>query len=63
MIYKDHYIWHNNTRLDRPWMLQQGYSVIGTYRTLSAAKGAATRYYNIDRLTVREYVTKGAHYQ
>ena len=45
MIYKDHYIWHNNTRLDRPWMLQQGIAIIGAYRTLAAAKGAATRYH------------------
>ena len=44
-MYKDHYIWHNNTRLDRPWMLQQGIAIIGTYRTLAAAKGAATRYH------------------
>ena len=45
MLYKEHYIWHNDTRADRPWMLQQGYQIIGTYRTLSAAKGAATRRY------------------
>ena len=44
MMYKEHYIWHNSTRLDRPWMLQQGIAIIGTYRTLAAAKGAATRY-------------------
>ena len=44
MMYKEHYIWHNSTRLDRPWMLQQGIVIIGTYSTLAAAKGAATRY-------------------
>ena len=44
MIYQDHYIWFNDMRLNRPWMLQQGYTIIGTYRTLAAAKGAATRY-------------------
>ena len=54
MIYKEHYIWHNSTRSDRPWMLQQGIAIIGTYSTLAAAKGAATRHHNGDWLTVTD---------
>ena len=48
MMYKEHCIWFNDMRLNRPWMLQQGIAIIGTFRTLAAAKGAATRRYRED---------------
>ena len=55
MIYKDHYIWYNDARTVYPWMLQQGGTVIGTYSTLAAAKGAATRHYNGDWASISDH--------
>ena len=42
MNYKGYYIWYND--LQHAWIVQQGYAVLTTCKTIGAAKRAATRY-------------------